>query len=175
MDSRTIAGVLKRIWVTTAERDTFVNCLTAPAYRASENEQYMKDSDNRLWVYKVVCLAVKHHGHALTAQISIMQNLQFFDHTGEQMAELLYILSKEYDHSQLCDEVLRELAGRTFTAADPKGSRTCARFIQKVAELMPRAVLKQISLLLALLDAEVCLSQSVCTHMLILRSSILCA
>lgn len=145
----------QRIWTTTAERDTFISCLTSPAYRAMENVEYMKDKDNRKWAYKVICLAVKHHGHALTAQISIMQNLQFYDHAGEPMAELLWILVKEYDHSQLCDEVLREVASKTFSGQDPKGGRTCAKFLVEIVKLASRSVLKQISLLLALLDSEV--------------------
>ena len=115
----------------------------------------MKDKDKRKYAHKVICLAVKHHGHALTAQISIMQNLQFYEHAGEPMAELLCILVKEYDHSQLCDEVLREVAGKTFSGQDPKGGRTCAKFLTEVVRMSSRSVLKQISLLLALLDSEV--------------------
>ncbi|KAJ3523690.1 hypothetical protein NM688_g8684 [Phlebia brevispora] len=144
----------QRIWTTTAERDTFVNCLTSPAYRVMENAEYMKDQDTRMWAYKVVCLAVKLHGHSLTAQISIMQNLQFYEHIGEPMAELLWVLVKEYDHPQLCDEVLREVAGKTFSGQDPKGGRTVAKFLVKLVQLTSRSVLKQISLLLALLDSE---------------------
>ena len=145
----------QRIWTITAERDAFVKCLTSPAYRAAENMEYMKDKDHRMWVYKVICLAVKHHGHALAAQITIMQNLQFFEHLGEPMAELLYVLVKEYDHQQLCDEVLREIAGKTYSAVDNKGGRTTSKFIVKLVELSPRSVLKQFSLLIALLDSEV--------------------
>jgi len=130
-------------------------CITRPAYHISESEQYMKVQNIRLGVYKVICLAVKHHGHTLAAQISIMQSLQYYEHLSEPMAECLTVLAKEFDHAQLGDEILREIAGKGFSAQDTKGPRAFSKFLVKFAELAPRAVLKQISLLLAHLDSEV--------------------
>ncbi|KAJ6448906.1 non-SMC mitotic condensation complex subunit 1-domain-containing protein [Mycena sanguinolenta] len=144
----------QRIWTTTAEKDTFINCLTRPAYHITESELYMKQQDIKLSVYKVICLAVKHHGHALTAQISIIQGMQFSEHLSEPMAECLTILAKEFDHSQLGDEILREIAGMNFTGQDNKGPRTFSKFLIKFSELAPRLMLKQMSLLLAQLDSE---------------------
>ncbi|KAF7330363.1 Condensin complex subunit 1 [Mycena venus] len=144
----------QRIWTTTAEKDTFINCLTRPAYHVTESEVYMKQQDIKLSVYKVICLAVKHHGHALTAQISIIQNLQFYEHLSEPMAECLTILAKEFDHAQLGDEILREIAGMTFIGQDNKGPRTFSKFLIKFSELAPRLMLKQMSLLLGQLDSE---------------------
>ncbi|KAK2461131.1 hypothetical protein APHAL10511_006658 [Amanita phalloides] len=152
----------QRIWTTTAERDTFVNCLARIALNISENEQYMKVQDIRMGVYKVICLAVKHHGHsiAIATQIIMMQNLQLYEHLSEPTAECLTFLSKEFDHAQLGDEMLREIAGKDFSstdkkaAQDSKGPRSIARFLVKYAELSPRSILKQLSLLLNLLDSE---------------------
>ena len=124
-------------------------------YRIAENEGYMKSQDIRLGVYKVVCLAVKNHGHTLNAQITIMQSLQYYEHLSEPMAECLTILAKEFDHSQLSDEILREISGKTFNAQDTKGPRAFSKFLVKLTELAPRLVLKQISLLLTHLDSEV--------------------
>ena len=115
----------------------------------------MKSQPIRLGVYKVICLAVKHHGHALAAQISIMQSLQFYEHLSEPMAECLTVLAKEFDHAQLGDEILREIAAKNFSAQDTKGPRAFSKFLVRFSELAPRAVLKQISLLLAHLDSEV--------------------
>ncbi|KAJ7756752.1 non-SMC mitotic condensation complex subunit 1-domain-containing protein [Mycena maculata] len=144
----------QRIWTTTAERDTFISCLTRPAYYITESEVYMKLQDIKLSVYKVICLAVKHHGHALNAQITIIQSLQFYEHLSEPMAECLTILAKEFDHAQLGDEVLREVAGMTFGGQDNKGPRTFSKFLIKFSELAPRLMLKQMSLLLGQLDSE---------------------
>lgn len=116
----------------------------------------MKDNIIKMNVYKVICIAVKHHGHAVAAQISIMQSLQYYEHLSEPMAELLSYLAKEFDHAQLGDEILREIAGKSFSAQDTKGPRAFSRFLVKFSDDSPRAVLKQISLLLEHLDSEVC-------------------
>ncbi|KAJ3479305.1 hypothetical protein NLI96_g9147 [Meripilus lineatus] len=144
----------QRIWTTTPERDAFINCLTRPAYHLTESEAYMKQQPIRLGIYKVICLAVKHHSHSMTAQITIMQSLQYYEHLSEPMAECLTVLAKEFDHSQLGDEILREIAGKSFNAQDSKGPRAFSRFLVRFSELLPRAVLKQISLLIRHLDSE---------------------
>ena len=41
------------------------------------------------------------------AQTSIIQNLSYFEHLSEPMAEFLHILAEQYDYPQLADEVLR--------------------------------------------------------------------
>ncbi|KAH7887142.1 non-SMC mitotic condensation complex subunit 1-domain-containing protein [Phlebopus sp. FC_14] len=143
-----------RIWMTSPERDAFITCLTRPAYHIAESEQYIKDNTIKMNVYKVICIAVKNHGHALAAQISIMQALQYYEHLSEPMAECLSFLAKDFDHAQLGDEVLREIAGKTFSAQDTKGPRAFSRFLVKFSEESPRSVLKQISLLLGHLDSE---------------------
>jgi len=171
--SRVLRLKTHKIWSTTIERDTFITCvihpcyqdvrllnqtrcITRPAYHITENEQYMKSQNIRLGVYKVICLAVKHHGHVLAAQISIMQCLQFYEHLSEPMAECLTVLAKEFDHAQLGDEILREIASKSFNAQDSKGPRAFSKFLVRFAELAPRSILKQISLLLGHLDSEVC-------------------
>ncbi|TFK73027.1 hypothetical protein BDN72DRAFT_257566 [Pluteus cervinus] len=152
--SKVLRVQTQRIWTTTAERDTFVSCLVRPAYHVTESEQYMKVHEIKMAVYKVICLAVKHHGHSLAVQIHIIQSLQFYEHLSEPMAECLSILAKEFDHAQLGDEILREIAQKTFNAQDNKGPRAFAKFLVKFAELAPRSVLKQLSLLSAQLDSD---------------------
>ncbi|KAN0127117.1 non-SMC mitotic condensation complex subunit 1 domain containing protein [Lactarius tabidus] len=153
-----ISKVLKlktsKIWTVSGERETFIGCLTAPAYHITENEQYMKSQPIKLGVYKVICLAVKHHGHGPAAQTTIMQSLQYYEHLSEPMAECLHILLREFDHAQLGDEILREIAAKSFSAQDTKGPRHFSKFLTQFAEWAPRAVLKQISLLLSQLDSE---------------------
>ncbi|KAJ3506594.1 hypothetical protein NLJ89_g6784 [Agrocybe chaxingu] len=144
----------QRIWATTAERDTFVNCITRPAYHLTESEAFMKVNDIKMSIFKVICLAVKHHGQSMAVQITIMQSLQFYEHLSEAMAECLTILAREFDHSQLGDDILREIAGKTFSGQDAKSPRTFAKFLVKYAEQCPRSVLKQLSLLLNQLDSE---------------------
>lgn len=77
-------------------------------------------------IYKVICTAAKNHGQNFStssiflptcgitnqiinpdAQMTIMQNLQYTEHLSEPMAELVTILAKEFDYSQLGEDVLR--------------------------------------------------------------------
>ncbi|KAL4072147.1 non-SMC mitotic condensation complex subunit 1-domain-containing protein [Scleroderma yunnanense] len=143
-----------RIWMTSPEKDAFITCLTRPAYYIAENEQYMKVHNIKMNVFKVICTAVKNHGHALAAQINIMQALQYHEHLSEPMAECLSHLAKDFDHAQLGEEILREIAGKSFNAQDTKGPRAFSRFLVKFCEESPRSVLKQISVLLGHLDSE---------------------
>ncbi|KAL0578388.1 condensin complex non-SMC subunit Cnd1 [Marasmius crinis-equi] len=144
----------QRLWTTTAEREKYIGCLTRPAYHVAENEQYMKSEGVRKGVYTVICLAVKHQGHAAAAQILIMQRLQYYEHLAEPMAQCLFELSKVYDHNQLPDEILREVAGLSFAGQDSKQTKSFSRFLTKFAQISPRTVLKQMSLLVNHLDAE---------------------
>lgn len=97
----------ERIWTTTQEKEVFVNCFTRPAYQIAETEAHLKNQEIRLGFYKVICLAVKFHGHTFGAQTSILQNLTYYEHLSEPMAEMLTILENEFDHTQLTEEILR--------------------------------------------------------------------
>jgi condensin complex subunit 1 len=63
-----MAKVLKlklvRIFVTTPERDTFISLFTRPVYLLLENETRIKNTSIKMYAFKVLCIAVKHHGHA---------------------------------------------------------------------------------------------------------------
>ncbi|KAJ8693502.1 condensin complex non-SMC subunit Cnd1 [Pleurotus ostreatus] len=143
-----------RIWTTSSSKDNFINCLTRPAYHIAENEPYMKIAQVRLGVFHVIALAVKHHSHGHAARINIMQNLQYYEHLSEPMAECLGLLSGTYDHNQLGDEILRDIASKVFNAQDTKGPRNFSKFLVKYAELLPRNVMKQMVLLVTQLDSE---------------------
>ncbi|KAJ9105989.1 hypothetical protein QFC19_003324 [Naganishia cerealis] len=144
----------ERIWTTTQERETFVNCFTRAAYQISETEAHMKKAEVKQGIYKVITVAVKFHGHAFGAQTQIMQNLTYFEHLAEPMAELLNILEKEFDHISLTEEILREISSKKFSASDAKGPRAFSRFLVRLSELSTRMIMKQISLLLRHLESE---------------------
>jgi condensin complex subunit 1 len=55
---------LGKIFLTTSDRDTFVNLFTRSVYLILENEQRVKNMAIRMHAFKVLCIAVKHHGHA---------------------------------------------------------------------------------------------------------------
>ncbi|KAF5581984.1 condensin complex subunit 1 [Fusarium pseudocircinatum] len=145
---------LSKIFLTTSERDTFIGLLTRPVYMVLESEQRVKTITIRMHCFKVLCIAVKHHGHGYAAQINIIQNLTYFEHLSEPMAEFLHILAETYDYPQLADEVLREISNKEFNSNDTRGPKSVSSFIAKLSELAPRLVIKQMTMLAKQLDSE---------------------
>lgn len=154
----TMCKVLKlklgKVFLTTSDRDTFVSLFTRSVYLILESEARVKITSVKMFSFKVLCIAVKHHGHAFGAQTSIVQNLTYFEHLSEPMAEFLHILSEQYDYPQLSDEILRELSNKEFNSNDTKGPKSISTFIIKLSELEPRLVVKQMGLLAKFLDSE---------------------
>lgn len=154
----TMAKVMKlklaKVFVTTSERDTFISLFTRPVYLILESEQRVKSTAIRMHAFKVLCIAVKHHGHAYGAQTSIIQNLTYFEHLAEPMAEFLNILAEQYDYPQLAEEVMKELSNREFSANDTKGPKSVSTFVARLSELAPRVVQRQVSYLAKLLESE---------------------
>ncbi|KAL8701918.1 MAG: hypothetical protein Q9224_000272 [Gallowayella concinna] len=145
---------LAKIFMTTSERDTFVGLFTRSVYLILESEQRIKNTALRMHAFKVLCMAVKHHGHAFGAQTSIIQNLSYFEHLAEPMAEFLHILAEQYDYPQLAEEILRELSNKEFNSNDTRGPKSVCAFMIKLSELAPRLVIKQMTLLIKQLDSE---------------------
>ncbi|KAE8308714.1 armadillo-type protein [Aspergillus transmontanensis] len=145
---------LSRIFLTTSDRDTFVNLFTRSIYLILESEQRVKSITIRMHAFKVLCIAVKHHGHAFGAQTSIVQSLTYFEHLSEPMAEFLHILAEQYDYPQLSDEILKELGNKEFNSNDTRGPKSVSAFIVKLSELAPRLIIKQMTLLAKQLDSE---------------------
>ena len=55
---------LGKVFMTTSERDTFIGLFTRPVYLVLESEQRTKSTAIRMHAFKVLCIAIKHHGHA---------------------------------------------------------------------------------------------------------------
>ena len=89
------------------------------------------------------------------AQISIVQNLTYFEHLSEPKAEFLHILSEQYDYEQLANDILAELSNKEFSSSDTKGPKSVSSFIVKLSELAPRLVIKQVASLIKQMDSEV--------------------
>lgn len=143
---------LNRLFETTPERDLFISLFTRPIYSMMEVEQRIKVQALKLFMFKVVCLSVKYHGHGSVAQGAIIQNLTYFTHLTGAMAELLHILAEQYDYIQLTDETLQEVSNKQFNANDNNGPRSISQFIIRLSELSPKLVLKQMSSISRLLD-----------------------
>lgn len=68
--SKVLKLKLGRIFVTTSERDTFIGLFTKPVYHILENEARVKSNAIRNHCFRVLCIAVKHHGHAYSKCIN---------------------------------------------------------------------------------------------------------
>ncbi|KAJ8117902.1 hypothetical protein OPT61_g998 [Boeremia exigua] len=152
--SKVLKLKLSRIFVTTSERDTFIGLFTKPVYHILENEARVKNNAIRNHCFRVLCVAVKHHGHAYTAQTSINQCLTYFEHLSEPMAEFLHTLADAYDYSQLAEDVLKDVSTKEYSATDVKGPKSVSTFLIKISELLPNLIIRQGALLSNLLDSE---------------------
>ncbi|KAF9174343.1 Condensin complex subunit [Mortierella sp. AD010] len=147
---------LSKIWTTTPERETFVSLFFKPAYQILENKENVKSSALKQRVYKVLCICILRYNHEFGARTTILQNLQYWEHTPEPMAELLEMLVNHHDYSQLADNILRDISPRKFdeTIKDTNVPRAFSKFLVKLSEIAPKVVLRQMGLLIEQLDGE---------------------
>ena len=71
------------------------------------------------------------------------------------MAEFLQILSEQYDYPELVDEILRELSNKEINSNDTRGLKSVSGVISKLSELAQRLVIKQMTLLIKVLNSSV--------------------
>ncbi|CAN9454730.1 unnamed protein product [Alternaria alternata] len=174
--SKVLRLKLGRIFVTTSERDTFIGLFTKPVYHILENEARVKNNAIRNHCFRVLCFAVKSHGHAYTAQTSINQSLTYFEHLSEPMAEFLFTLADAFDYPQLTEDVLKDISSKEFSSTDLKGPKSISTFLTKISELTPHLVIRQMTLLANLLDSESytlrCALIEVCGNLIIMLSKL---
>ncbi|CAO3636786.1 unnamed protein product [Mucor hiemalis] len=151
---------LSKVWTLTPDRVNFVTLFTKPAYQLFENPAYAKSNAIKERIFRILSLCIKHYDHLFVAQTTIMQNLQYWEHSAEPMAELLVYMVEKENYTQLSDEILREIGNREFkdtTSKDMKDSpnaKTFAAFLQKLAELSPKTFLKNLVMLINQLDSD---------------------
>ncbi|CAO3608092.1 unnamed protein product [Cunninghamella echinulata] len=151
---------LTKIWSLTPERTVLINLFTKPCYQVFENAAYIRSTELKSCAFKILSLCVKHYDHLLAAQTAVIQNLKYWEHCAEPMAEWLYYLIDKYDYGQLADELLREIGNQEFkdTAAkevkDTSNPKTFSAFLLKLTELSPKTILKNLGVLIHQLDSE---------------------
>lgn len=78
MSMETMCKVMKlklgRIFLTTSDRDTFINLFSRSVYLMLESEQRVKSMAIRMHAFKVLCIAVKHHGHAFGKLLGVAKS-----------------------------------------------------------------------------------------------------
>ena len=71
---KTLKLKLGRVFVTTSECDTFVGLFTRSVYLVFESEQRTKTTSIRMHAFKVLGIAVKHHGHAFGGKVPALKS-----------------------------------------------------------------------------------------------------
>ena len=88
---------LSKLFVTTSDRDTFVNLFTRSIYLILESEQRVKSMSIRMHAFKVLCIAVKHHGHAFGRFYNecslVVKRLTLYQGPRHPLYRVLHILS----------------------------------------------------------------------------------
>ncbi|KAK9712483.1 condensin complex non-SMC subunit Cnd1, variant 2 [Basidiobolus ranarum] len=152
--SRAVSLRLNKICPSSHSRDVSVNLFTRPAYQILENPENLKTGPLKLQAYSIISRCVKDYDHSYAAQTTVLQNLQYYEHLSEPMAELLNTLVEDFDYPQLAETILREISNRDFTISDRTGPKSTARFLVRLSELTPKLFLKQMGLLIRQLDSE---------------------
>ncbi|KAI7831988.1 non-SMC mitotic condensation complex subunit 1-domain-containing protein [Kickxella alabastrina] len=146
---------LGRIWNSVPERDTFIGVFTRIAHKVMENLAYTKDGEFMGALFTSLCLVLQNYNGLYGLVTMITQNLQHYEHLSESMAVLVQLAYEKHEGAQLADEVLRDIAGKAFNSMhDKAGPKNAARFLIKFSQLAPRALLRQMGLLIRHLDSE---------------------
>lgn len=143
---------LARVFVTTPERNLFLDMFVRTVFHLMELPERMKSINTRTLMFRVVAEAVVNHAVGSMVQSCIVQSLTYYAHSPPYMAELLHVLATRHNHIALSEELLRELSTMEFNANDANGPKAVSEFLIKFSELSPRLILKQMSTTAQLLD-----------------------
>lgn len=143
---------LSKIFQTTPEKDLFIGLFTRPLYVLIETEQATKVQSLKFLILRVIATSVKNHGQGSSAQNAIMTNLTYFMHLTNFNAELLKMINDDFDYPQLTEDVLRDISKKEFNSKDTTGPKAISNFLVRLSELIPRIVLRQMTLVVKLLN-----------------------
>lgn len=143
---------LSKVFVTTPERDSFVELFSRPIINLMESPERMKLVPIKILIFRALCIAVTKHKHGSMLQHSIIQCLTYYAHLPQYMAGLLHTLTEKYDYMVLTEEILREISQTHFNSNDTNGPKAVSEFLIKLSELSPRLILRQMTSISQLLD-----------------------
>ena len=143
---------LNKVFVTTPERDAYIELFSRPIVNLMESPERMKLVPIRMLIFKVLCVAVTKHGHGTMLQHSIIQCLTYYAHLPQYMAALLHTLTDKYDYMALTEDVLREISQTHFNSNDTTGPKAVSEFLIRLSELSPKLILRQMTSISQLLD-----------------------
>ncbi|ORX60492.1 hypothetical protein DM01DRAFT_1300277 [Hesseltinella vesiculosa] len=151
---------LAKLWTLPQDRTILVNIFTKPCYKLFESSNMLKYVEMKNSIFQILGICIKRYDHQMAAQTTVMQTLQYWEHSAEPMADLLHFLVDKHDYAQLTDEILRQISNLEFkdVAAkelkDTANPKTFSAFLLHLTDLAPRSILKNLGLLIHLLDSE---------------------
>ncbi|AET38625.1 condensin subunit YCS4 Ecym_3121 [Eremothecium cymbalariae DBVPG len=143
---------LSKMFQTTAERDLFIGLYTKPLFVLIETEQVVKVHSLKMFTIRIIATSVKHHGQLSSVQNAILSTLTYFPHLTNFNAEVLKVVNDDFDYPQLTEEVLRDISNKEFSAKDNTGPKAISSFLVRLSELIPKIVLRQMTLIVKLLN-----------------------
>lgn len=143
---------LSKIFQTTPTRDRFIGLFIRPIYMLLETEQILKLSSLKFFIIKIISISVKNHNQSSNVQNAILSNLTYFPHLTTFNADLLKVITTEFDYPQLTEDILRDISNKEFNSKDLTGPKAVSNFLIKLSELIPKVVLRQMPLIIRLLN-----------------------
>ncbi|KAJ3027417.1 UNVERIFIED_CONTAM: Condensin complex subunit [Siphonaria sp. JEL0065] len=146
---------IQRIIISTSERDTFIGMITKSVSFILEDAESVKNARMKNAAFVILGLAAKKFDNALSksVQIRIMQLIRE-DHLAEPVADFLQKMANGLDFPELTDGILREAKDWEFSEDDSKLSKSFAKFIVKLSEVMSDRVLKNMVSLQGHMDSD---------------------
>ena len=79
----------------------------------------------------------------------------YSDGLADYVGDLLGLLAKDYGHTTLSEEFLREVAEKKWAPSDTAGPKSFSLFLIHLGEVAPRLVMKELNALQNHLDNDV--------------------
>jgi condensin complex subunit 1 len=148
---------LGRVFDSPAERESVASCFVKAAHRILEAPENAKSPVTKRLALEILVECARAQGYTMGLQTIISQDLIYFEHLAEPIAELLQLLYAANDSGceLVCDEILKTLGVHRFSPQDSTTStRIAATFLVKFAATCPREALKSLSLFIDQIDSE---------------------
>lgn len=148
---------LGRVFDSTTERESVVSCLLKTVHRILENPENVKNGVCRRTALEILADCACNQGCTFSLQTIILQDLIYFEHLAEPIAELLRLLYASEDSScaQMCAEVLKTMGNHRFSPQESTAStKIAAIFFAKFASVCPKEALKLLTYFVEQIDSE---------------------
>lgn len=148
---------LTRVFDAAAERESVVSCIVKAAHRIMETAENMKSTACKKLALEVLTECARTQNYCTGLQTIITQDLIYFEHLAEPLAELFQLLyaTNGSNCEMICEDLLKSLGAYRFNSQDSTAStRIAAVFLAKLAAICPREALRSLSLFIDQIDSE---------------------